>query len=233
MPTENKYARLSGSTLKIIAMISMFIDHTAACLIYPVFYNSDYNWYPCYIVMRQIGRIAFPIFCFLLVEGFYHTSSRKKYALRLFLFALLSEVPFDLAVFQTFWYPAYQNVFFTLLFGFLTIWAIEKTKEQHASWLLQISVMAAGCILAWLIKTDYDYKGIILILIFYIFYQQTRPRTLTGCLSLAWEPAAILAFVPINLYNGRRGLRIKWMFYLFYPAHLLLLSILRLHFRPF
>lgn len=235
MQTEKKRKGFTGSALKIIAMISMVIDHTAACLLYPILALSNepiepgslvYGWYITCAIMRQLGRLAFPIFCFLLVEGFYHTSNRRNYALRLFAFALISEVPFDLAVFQNPWYPAYQNVFFTLLLGLLTIWALDVIKRRHPSLLLQLPIMACGCILAWLLRTDYDWRGIVLILIFYIFYQYPVQRTIAGCISLYWEPAAMLAFLPIWFYNGKRGLKLKYIFYVFYPAHLLLLGIL-------
>ncbi len=112
-----KNIRLSGSDLKIIAVIAMFLDHLAAtvlvrCLVTGVFWDQA-AWYEVYQVMRNIGRVAFPIYCFLLVEGFIHTSDRRKYALRLFLFALISEIPFDLAFNAQVLEFGYQNVFFT------------------------------------------------------------------------------------------------------------------------
>ena len=88
-------------------------------------------WWNIYQVMRFIGRIGFPVFCFLLIEGFLHTSSKKKYATRLFLFALVSEFPFDYALFNTPFAPGYQNVFFTLFLGLLTIWENRYCKPQR------------------------------------------------------------------------------------------------------
>lgn len=178
-------------------------------------------------------RIGFPIFCFLLIEGFFHTSSKKKYAIRLFLFALLSEFPFDYALFDSPVNLDYQNVFFTLFLGLLTIWGINtlchKAGNQTRLWIGKILIAAAGCLAAWLLQTDYDYKGIILILLLYLFHDQKFLCTLVSCLSLLWEAPACLAFIPINLYNGKRGISLKYFFYLFYPVHLLVYGLI-LHF---
>ena len=108
-----RWKGLSGSTLKLIAIVSMLIDHVAAAVIVRVLYAGHWTeqLYQIYRVMRSVGRIAFPIFCFFLVEGFEHTRDRKKYALRLFLFALISEIPFDLAFSAEILEVQYQNVF--------------------------------------------------------------------------------------------------------------------------
>lgn len=155
---------LSGSTLKIIAIIAMAIDHFAASIIlygilmqeHPAFLGHPISmaipWWNIYQVMRFIGRIGFPIFCFLLIEGFFHTSSKKKYAIRLFLFALLSEFPFDYALFDSPVNLGYQNVFFTLFLGLLTIWGINtlchKAGNQTRLWIGKILIAAAGCLAA-------------------------------------------------------------------------------------
>lgn len=136
---------LSGSTLKWIAIVTMLIDHIGAVLFENGFikaYNQQLSgafsysvthavWYAD-IWMRRIGRVAFPIFCFLLVEGFFHTSNRKKYALRLGIFALVSEVPFDLAFRSSILEFTYQNVMVTLFIGFLTIWAMEVLAPEKS-----------------------------------------------------------------------------------------------------
>lgn len=120
-----KQQGISGYWLKVIAVISMLIDHTSAVILeqIPGLENPAF-------LMRIIGRLAFPIYCFLLVEGFYHTRSRAKYAGRLFLFALISEVPFDLAFSRRMWDFSSNNVFFTLLFGLLVIWGVEGIKQK-------------------------------------------------------------------------------------------------------
>lgn len=127
---------LSGSTLKLIAIITMLIDHIGAAVIARLLIAGQGSemLYKIYYAMRAVGRVAFPIFCFLLVEGFFYTGSRKKYALRLFGFALLSEIPFDLAFSGKTLEFGYQNVFFTLLIGLLTIMlfdAVVKKQEWH------------------------------------------------------------------------------------------------------
>ncbi|MGN0252199.1 MAG: TraX family protein [Oliverpabstia sp.] len=232
--TAKNFRCLPGSTLKLIAAVCMLIDHTAFCIIYydillpqaPIVEGSPvYKWYVLYKVMRTIGRLAFPIYCFLLIEGFVYTSNRRKYALRLFLFALISEFPFDLALFQTPVTWEYQNVYFTLLIGFVTVWGMEAVRERKYYLYLQVGIVLAGCLVAYVLHTDYDYKGIILIMLLYYFRFQPSVRTLAGCISLLWEPAACLAFIPINMYNGKRGLPVKYMFYIFYPLHLLILGI--------
>ena len=123
---------ISGSTLKIIALVSMLIDHIAASLL-TIQLQLHYTepLYQAFIVMRYfIGRLAFPIYCFLLVEGFERTKNRRKYAERLFLFALISEVPFDLAFNRCVLSLGHQNVFFTLFAGLLAIWGIEEMEKQ-------------------------------------------------------------------------------------------------------
>ena len=92
---------MSGTTLKWIAVISMLIDHTAEVLINHNAALTDPIWAQIYVLMRGIGRIAFPIYAFLLVEGFLHTRDVKKYLARMLTFAVVSEIPFDLAVFHT------------------------------------------------------------------------------------------------------------------------------------
>jgi len=229
---------LSGSTLKYIAIITMLIDHFGAAFF--IVFTSFYAGTACfaqadilYQVMRGIGRTAFPIFCFVLVEGLYHTHDVKRYLLRLFAFALVSEIPFDLAFAGKPFYLDYQNVFFTLFLGLLTIWAIDTVSHKEINpnlqWIVKILIAAAGCLTAWLLQTDYDYKGIILILLLYLFHDQKFLCTLVSCMSLLWEAPACLAFIPINLYNGKRGISLKYFFYLFYPVHLLLYGLI-LHF---
>lgn len=162
---------LSGSTIKLIAIIAMLIDHTAATILERMMMRAGYalatlnnslmsTWiakhpllYFSYMVMRLIGRFGFPIFCFLLVEGFLHTHNRVKYALRLFLFALISEIPFDLAFRGKWFYTKYQNVFFTLFIGLITMYAFSFFEERlkrlkggvRGVICLIIGIVCAGC----------------------------------------------------------------------------------------
>lgn len=226
---------ISGCVLKVIAMVSMLIDHTAAVLIAPF-----QNLTPLYIAMRVIGRLAFPIYCFLLVEGFYHTRNRKKYAGRLFLFALISEIPFDLAFNQKIWDFSYNNVFFTLLIGLLVIWGTDASKDWVTEQkfgsavtilrnVLTIVILCAGCFLAAILNTDYSAVGILVIFAIYTIKDNRLMGSgvaigILGILAGFIEFVALLDLIPIYFYNGTRGKQIKYFFYAFYPVHLLILA---------
>lgn len=229
----DKFKILNSSMLKTIAVVTMFIDHFALVVLYwgilypniPIMEGTDlYKVYEIYQVCRFIGRFAFPIFCFLLIEGFIHTSNRKKYAIRLAIFAVLSELPFNLAVDNQLFSLEYQNVFFTLLIGLLTIWAMESLEHIYPifMWLPAL----AGCGVAYLIRCDYDYQGILLIVILYLFRHYRLLQAAAGALSLYWEWPAMLSFIPILMYNGKKGWNMKYFTYAFYPAHLLILYII-------
>jgi hypothetical protein len=239
---------ISGSTLKIIAVISMLTDHLGAGILGRVlggwnmlpadsiFGNQVYGYediYRIYIVMRYIGRIAFPIYCFLLVQGFERTHNLKKYILRMGIFALVSEIPFDLCFKSKILEFSYQNVFFTLFIGLLVMAASDfaarslVTANVYLNNIIHILSLivctAAGMFAAELLSTDYGATGIICIMALYITRKDRIIQALTGAVAFLWELTAPLAFVPILFYNGRRGLNIKYFFYIFYPAHLLII----------
>lgn len=232
---KNRAKGIAGSTLKIIAIITMLIDHIGAVVVermimrgVPFFGMSIEELYLLDQVLRSIGRIGFPLFCFLLVEGFMHTKSRTKYALRLGAFALLSEIPFNLAFAGKVFFPKYQNVFFTLLIGFLVMCAFSMIEEKLKvnkvlQVILQLVVLLAGMGVALLLKTDYDYLGVISITVLYVFRFNRSLQMLFGAASFLWEIPAPFAFVPAYFYNGERGLKLKFLFYAFYPVHLLIL----------
>lgn len=225
---------ITGSTLKIIAIVTMLIDHIGAAIVERMLMSGKYGLIqisnPVYVtdmILRGIGRIAFPIFCFLLVEGFLHTANVWKYALRLFLFAMISEIPFDLAFLGKVIYPGCQNVFFTLLIGLLVMIAFSLTDEKWNKKVLKVTAkilsFAAGFFLAEFLHTDYGGIGIICIMVLYLFRFNRTRQILFGALSFLWEITAPLAFLPISHYNGKRGIRNKYFFYIFYPVHLLIL----------
>jgi hypothetical protein len=253
MNTEAGQRGLSGFWLKMIAVITMLIDHSAASILErllaqrpswgPVTADNFLTWQHVYIACRIVGRMAFPIYCFLLVEGFHYTRSRGKYALRLFVFALLSELPFDLALQQSFFDMSYNNVFWTLLIGLLTIWgadtlvqkvqqSVQKESRQRF-WIgaARIFALICGALVAQLLATDYGAGGVFAIYIMYLFYEQRMAGFATmvvalGLLSSTIEFAALLMLVPLHFYNGTRGRQMKYFFYAFYPVHLLLLALL-------
>ena len=187
---ENKKG-ISGSTLKMIAFVTMVIDHIGAAVLARLLMvnglgeldqtNADaiMQWlsangalYWTYTIMRMIGRVAFPIFCFLLVEGFLHTHDVKKYAMRLGLFALLSEIPFDLMYGGTWFYPVHQNVIWTFILGLLGIHIMEtvrKKKKTPVFVLTAILVTIAGGLLGTLTMVDYYGIGVLTVFIFYFF----------------------------------------------------------------
>ncbi|MDE6905138.1 MAG: conjugal transfer protein TraX [Lachnospiraceae bacterium] len=225
---QEKARGLSGSTLKLIAIVTMFIDHLGV-----VAFETQFSRYMApYYIMRGIGRLAFPIYCFLLVEGFSHTRNVKKYALRLLLFAFLSEIPFDLAFNRQMFYWQYQNVFFTLLIGLSVIALMDHAKEISKGFLCflwECAVLIAGIILAQLLHTDYGAVGVLAIVFIYLF-RQNRSSTLAMGVSVIWlsamniaESPALIDILLVKFYNGKRGLDLKYIFYAFYPLHLLLL----------
>lgn len=238
----------TGSHLKWIAILTMLIDHIGVTLLEVgllpkiadavlagnslEYVISDYHfWYRFDDVLRAIGRLAFPLFCFLLVEGFLHTKSKKKYALRLGLFALISELPFDLAFESRLLEFSYQNVFFTLLIGLLVLWGLdyfEQTLPPHLS-LLRYIVALTGILFAAFLRTDYDAFGVLLIVLLYEFRFNKLLQCIGGAiLTLFSSSTAFLSFLFIWFYNGERGKQLpKYFFYAFYPLHLLILYFIR------
>lgn len=235
---------ISGSTLKLIAIVTMMIDHLGAALIengilriYDLAFfrnimesSRGLFWYYTDVVCRLIGRISFPLFCFLLVEGFFHTRNWKRYTARMFLFAILSEIPFDLTFAHTPFSAGSQNIFFTLGIGLLVLAGLNRFRFQEV-W--EVLIIALGCGAAYFLRTDYSFFGIILIVSLYMLHESKSMKCLTGAFLMAHESIAYygsgaLAFIPVWFYNGTRGnIKLKYFFYWFYPAHLLFLYLFR------
>lgn len=335
VPAETgKRKGISGSTLKTIALLSMLIDHTAAVILARQIMAQGYNravlsgnseleaWlashgalYWTYQVMRAAGRLGFPIFCFLLAEGFRKTRDVRKYGLRLGIFALISEIPFNLAITGRLTASGYQNVYFTLFLGLFTLCLFdffEKSRRQGAKeklpgavWIIfhvtgvafpgiylgvllsiwslpgsggeirdylspsgsftprtgvlcgmlcvilaavlfglgrkkgevwlrtvcaDLTVLVLVMYLAELLRTDYAGMGVLTIVAVYLFRRSRVKSMAAGCIVLtamsASEVFAFFALIPAGLYNGKRGLKMKYVFYIFYPAHLLLLYLI-------
>ncbi|MEG2123381.1 MAG: TraX family protein [Clostridium sp.] len=222
----------TGTTLKLIAMTIMLIDHMGTALIQKGVMSTDYNesWYMVAILMRLVGRLAFPIFAFLLVEGFLHTHDVKRYFLNLAVFAVISEVPFDLAIFDRVWEGNYQNVYFTLAIGLLTLILLDRLENRR---ILQGVTILLACGTATLLKTDYGALGILMMTGLYLFRKDPRKQLTAGAViafieSWSYGGIAALAFIPIRFYYGERGnTTFKYVFYWFYPVHLFLLYIIR------
>lgn len=239
--SNRKWKGISGSTLKMIAIITMLIDHIGAGVLGrylilswsqagnsgDILVDLSDSLQLAYMIMRWIGRLAFPIFCFLLVEGFEHTGNVRKYVLRLACFCLISEIPFDLLFSGTVLEFGYQNVFFTLLIGMLVMWGYRYVEEKAANSLIRVLgyliLLGGGMALAEFLRTDYGATGVLCIMVLYIFRKNRTFQIITGFVAFMWEVPASLAFLPIGLYNGTRGWKMKYFFYIFYPAHLLIL----------
>lgn len=237
---------LNGNQLKLIAVVSMLIDHIGLELIgrgmllqIPVETAVYQRWYLAYLVMRTIGRMAFPIYGYLLVEGYTYTRSWKKYAVRLGIFAMLSEIPFDLLAAGQVVSWQQQNVFFTLLAGLLMMKVLDTVRRSElmvvkpeAETFLQFFVIGITCVLALVVKSDYDYIGVLLIVVFYWFRGMPEKQCLAGFVWCAWAfqkwyfiCGYLAAFVMLYFYNGKRGNdRWRYGYYLFYPVHMLVLA---------
>lgn len=233
---------INSNQLKILAMLFMLLDHLWATII------PGNQW------MTNVGRLAFPIFAFLIVEGFIHTSDLKKYIKRLFIFALISEIPFNLINTGSIIFPFHQNVLFTLLLGLLCINEIEKMKNN--SKLKQGIIGSLKILLFMLIGAvgfvDYGITGIITIIVFYVF-RNFKLAWIGQLISLILlyivffkgqsiiinpfgieyflplQGIGVLSLVPIWLYNGEKGKKnkiLQYSFYAFYPVHMLVLYMI-------
>ncbi len=225
-----KWKILSGSSLKLLAAVTMLFDHIAFVFREPtstVILSLPGRSLSLYTLMRFAGRLAFPIFCFLLVEGFLHTRDRRKYALRLLVFAFLSEIPWNLEHSGTLFYAS-QNVFFTLLLGYLGIWAYDMFRTTRWKQILSLTVLFASSVL---LDADYGASGYGFILAMYFLRKDALAQAIVGSCFLSTTWKAGLAFIPINLYNGRRGfIRGKaaaYAFYAFYPVHIFILYLIK------
>lgn len=215
---------MSSFVLKMIAIISMFIDHIG----YAIFGKFSY--------FNYIGRIAFPIFAFQISEGYIHTKNLKKYFFRLFLFAIISQVPFML--FHSLISSDFSlNIFFTLLLGLACIFIYDKSKYK----ILGIIASIAIGIIAQISNCDYGFYGVAIILIFYIFKNNfinasiffviaTAIKYLIPIIKYGFYDVYIYLFIGtiistifIATYNGKKGKNTKYLLYLFYPIHLLLI----------
>lgn len=226
-----KWKCLTSQNLKLIALITMTLDHIGAVLL------------PQFLVLRVIGRIAFPIYSFLIVNGFFYTRNWKKYLMRLFMFAGISEVCFDLTFFGKAIYWGYQNVYFTLGLGLLMIALLEKIRTKNENRLsrlywnmwIEVLVVLLVCGIAWMIQSDYHIFGILMIYGFYqfrtinwnaILYQAIINAILMGGV----QGFAVMALPVIGMYNGKPGTtKMKWMFYLYYPLHLMVIYFIKFY----
>lgn len=241
---------LSQETLKIIACVTMFLDHFGA-LCTPAMDISFWQMVPvngmCFIsvdmyyVLRSIGRLAFPIYCFLLAEGAHYTKSAKKYALRLGIGVLLAELPFDFAFYGGFTWQ-HQSVMVTLLLGYGAILLMRRTDKLP----LKIAAVLPFALAAEWLCTDYGGHGVAMMAMFALTRELPHASWLqlggliaiNGIMNSASievlglrfsiQLLAVLAMIPIALYSGKKSTGnkfVQWGFYLFYPVHMALLAL--------
>ena len=225
-----KYKILSGSVLKCIALFTMIVDHVGLHLLRNsgiVLLYTSAGPLELFTLMRKVGRLAFPIYCFLLVEGFLHTHDRRKYGLNLLAFALISEIPWNLEHTGALYCPS-QNVFFTLFLGYAGMCCIEELKERP---LEQLISLIALVLVAMNLKADYGIGGFAFILVMYLLREQKILQAIVGTCIESGGWAAGLAFIPINLYNGQRGFIqgkfMKYLFYAAYPVHIMIIYLIK------
>ena len=237
MEQKKRQLPLNAVWLRLLALACMLLDHLWATIV-------PGNWW-----MTCVGRLAFPIFAFQITEGYYHTSDLKRYMRRLLLFGLISEIPFNLMVGGYWLYPFHQNVMFTLLLGLLSVRALEQACQRTDT----AGKLRAGLLLlVWLGLSaisfvDYGMYGVLMVLLFAVSRQTSHAQLLrlAGMVVInvflmqglqieilnqmvPVQGFAVLALIPIWLYNGEKGPRnkaIQYGSYLFYPAHMLILGL--------
>ncbi len=232
--------------LKIIAIFCMTIDHLGACLglVYQngTHYLSGFMTLDTYNTLRIIGRVAFPIFCYLIVEGLFYTKNVINYIIRLLLFALLSQIPFSLMTRRApFEFNQNLNVYFTLALGLITIAAIDYFKERCSKGDIPKPIFIILCAVAIVsttsfadtIHTDYAGYGVLVIVLFYIFRDKPLLTLIalflaTYYMSNSIEMYALLAMIPIVLHNHKKGPSLKYAFYIYYPLHMLIIYFISL-----
>lgn len=230
--------------LHVLAMALMLCDHLWAT-IFP--YKE---WMTC------VGRIAFPIFAFMIVEGYFHTHDFRKYILRMLIFAIISEIPFNYVYANSLIYPFHQNVLWTFFIGLLLIRFLENVKKKNKFILYVLASAGAllvGVIVGTLTMVDYYGAGVITVLMFYFLRKRTWYNMVLQFIFIFFvftemiggyyyqfdilghgfefqqEAFSILALIPIWLYNGKQGYHSKWFQYFcyaFYPGHLVVLYII-------
>ena len=228
-----KFQFLNGAQLKYIAFLSMLIDHVNNGIVTPLLDGKGPLLYISNI-FSILGRIAFPIFIFFVVEGFFRTKSRQKYLINLILFGIITEVPFDMFTSKVFYNPNWNNMMFTLALCLVTVWIIDeikgRIKDKYLWYGISIVIVMAFGLLSMLLSLDYDYHAIILAYVFYIFYDRPALGAAVGYISIIKELYSFLGFAMTITYNGKRGKQYKWFNYFFYPVHLLILGIIRFYF---
>ena len=213
---------LDGTALKLIAVTAMIPDHVGD------------NFFPDQIWMRIIGRMALPIFAFCIAEGFSHTRDRRRYLYRMGLFALLSEIPFDLVTSGKVLEFSHQNIMMTFFWAILGLMIYEQVRNRRYGQILGAAVLLLFPVSSLFLGLDYQILAVGLIILYYLL--RNKAPLINNLAAMAYHVLlrnvgiywfGVLGFVPVLLYNGKRGRGLKWFFYLFYPLHLLAIYILK------
>lgn len=234
---------MSNFILKLIAIITMLIDHIG------------YFYFPDVMILRFVGRIAFPLYAFLITQGIFYTKDKIKYFKRIFIMAILSEIPFNLLASKNIFYPSSQNVLLLFSIAIGTIILYEKLKEKNKDSYYAILI---GIILSILLKPDYSLVGILLIYIFYFLIKTDKNHStkiiipalffvlyqiienaifypygaIQSIIDFSWiYLGSLISYVLIYFYNGKLGYKNKFLnklFYLFYPLHMLMIYLISL-----
>lgn len=229
---------MTSSTLHILAMLFMLVDHIGAIL------------YPQHIFLRCIGRLAFPIYAFMIVQGVKHTRNLKSYILRMFGFALIAEFPFDLMLSNSYFNPAQQNVLWTFLISIACICVLNYLKDTGFYYYVAVpAVCYLGYMLGAICKADYKGAGILMVLVFYLFDEKSPSHYLIQLILLylingklmksflipmfGWtipiQALAVVSLMFIWLYNEKKGIKnrsFQYFCYAFYPLHMLILWLI-------
>ena len=230
MEQTKQYQILDGTALKLIAMVSMVLDHVGDM------------FFPGVTWLRAAGRIAMPLFSFCIAEGYSHTRSRDRYLLRMGAFALVSEVPFDLA-FSGRPGLGHQNIMLTFFLSILALRLYDRIRGAEdpdtgrgktGKTVLGVLAVCAMAGLAVALRADYSCFAVIAVFLFYVL-RRRHPLIRSGAgvaflaltRTVGYYQATGLSFLPLALYNGKKGRGLKWLFYVFYPGHLLLLYLLK------
>lgn len=212
---------MSSFALKILAILTMTIDHIGF-LLFP-----QLTW------LRAIGRLAFPIFAFQIGIGFRNTKNKKKYIVRMLLFAIISQIPYHLALQAAIpGYPIRINIGATLTCGLLALYCLENINKKWLKYVFTTFIILLGTY----IHMDYGSLGILMIIVLYYFEIDKIFSTIfyivvviSDCLidNSTFSIPQIFALIPMFLYNGKKGKNIKYLFYAYYPLHLIILVLLK------
>ena len=222
--------------LHILAMACMLCDHLWGTIV------PGNDWLTC------IGRIAVPIFAFMLVEGYFRTKNLGRYVRRLLLFAVISEIPFNFMMAGGWLYPFHQNTIFTLALGLWAVSILEELRDKTVGRGKGLLLLAVAALLSVVGFPDYGWQGVLTVVLFYVMRGHRlawmgqlagmvvihcllfEGQTLPWLLDLPLQSFAVLALIPIWLYNGqlgRGGKAFRQAAYWYYPLHMIALAIIR------